>query len=149
MQGRGGEEWGAQLASALESCLNPLQSTGGDESLKLLVIDTCFKSLQAVCLQAVGYGVDLKMLNIITGKSCWNLYIDALVLNDDGNVLDALSLACYAALANTRVPKVDIIAGENGEEPELELDDDMENSVSLEMHNIPIIASVVKVGMTL
>jgi hypothetical protein len=44
------------------------------------------------------------------------------------------------------VPKVDIISGENGEEPELELDDDMENSISLKLHNVPIIISVAKVG---
>ena len=90
--------------------------------------------------------MDLRTLNIITGKSCWNIYIDALVLNDDGNVLDALSLACYAALANTRVPKVDLVSGENGEEPELELDDDMENSISLEVQGLPIITSVAQVG---
>ncbi len=93
----------------------------------------------------VGYGIDLRTLNIISGKSCWNVYVDALVLNDDGNVLDALSLACYAALANTRIPRVEIVAGENGEEPEIELDDDMDNSLKLELHSVPVIVSVAQV----
>lgn len=74
------------------------------------------------------------------------MYIDALVLNDDGNVLDALSLACYAALANTRVPKVEIVAGENGEEPELELDDDVDSCIPLELQGLPIITSVSQVS---
>jgi len=34
------------------------------------------------------------------------VYVDALVLNDGGNVLDALSVAARAALAVTRVYKV-------------------------------------------
>ena len=92
-----------------------------------------------------GYGLDLRALNIVTGKSCWNLYIDALVLNDNGNVLDALSLAALAALMNTRIPHVEITAGENGEEPEIELDDDMDNSVLLDLQGLPVIVSVAQV----
>lgn len=53
-----------------------------------------------------GGGLDLTQLSIVSGKTCWVLYVDALVLNMDGNVLDALSLAAKAALADTRVPKV-------------------------------------------
>ena len=90
--------------------------------------------------------MDLRSLSIITGKSCWNLYVDALVLNDDGNVLDALSLACLAALANTRIPRVEIVAGENGEDPEIELDDDMDNSVRLDLQGLPVITSVAQVS---
>ena len=90
--------------------------------------------------------MDLRALSIITGKSCWNLYVDALVLNDDGNVLDALSLACLAALANTRIPRVEIVAGENGEDPEIELDDDMDNSVRLDLQGLPVITSVAQVS---
>ncbi len=38
-------------------------------------------------------GIDLQQLSIIKGKACWTVFVDALVLNDDGNVLDALSYA--------------------------------------------------------
>lgn len=38
-------------------------------------------------------GIDLQQLSIIKGKACWAVYVDALVLNDDGDVLDALSYA--------------------------------------------------------
>jgi exosome complex component RRP42 len=47
----------------------------------------------------------------VPGKTCWLVYVDALVLNDGGNVLDALSIAARAALALTRVYKVGPAAG--------------------------------------
>lgn len=47
---------------------------------------------QAV-LVAIGGGLDLTALCVTSGKICWLLYVDALVLNMDGNVLDALSIA--------------------------------------------------------
>lgn len=53
-----------------------------------------------------GGGLDLKSLCLVPGKTCWLVYVDALVLNDGGNVLDALSMAARAALALTRVYKV-------------------------------------------
>lgn len=52
-----------------------------------------------------GGGLDLKSLCLVPGKTCWVVFVDALVLNDGGNVLDALSIATRAALALTRVYK--------------------------------------------
>ena len=40
-----------------------------------------------------GCGVDLSKLSIVPGKQCWVLYVDALVMNIDGNVLDTVSMA--------------------------------------------------------
>lgn len=48
----------------------------------------------------------MKSLCLVPGKTCWLVYVDALVLNDGGNVLAALSFAARAALALTRVYKV-------------------------------------------
>lgn len=53
-----------------------------------------------------GGSLDLKALCVLPGKTCWVVYVDALLLNDGGNVLDALSIAARAALALTRIPKV-------------------------------------------
>jgi len=53
-----------------------------------------------------GGSLDLKSLCVLPGKTCWVVYVDALLLNDGGNVLDALSIAARAALALTRIPKV-------------------------------------------
>lgn len=62
--------------------------------------NVCVLSLTA------GGSLDLKSLCVLPGKMCWVVYVDALLLNDGGNVLDALSIAARAALALTRIPKV-------------------------------------------
>lgn len=38
-------------------------------------------------------GLDLSALCIVSGKTCWVLYLDALLLNIGGNLHDALSVA--------------------------------------------------------
>ncbi|MEW5309487.1 MAG: hypothetical protein WDW38_001374 [Sanguina aurantia] len=93
-----------------------------------------------------GRGLDLAKLCIVAGKSAWLLCVDALVLNDDGNVLDALCLAARAALANTHIPHVRVVAGEGGEAPELELDDDDGSSTPLDVSGVPLLVSVSQVG---
>ena len=37
--------------------------------------------------------MDVTKLIIVPGKQCWLLYVDVLVLNIDGNVLDTVSMA--------------------------------------------------------
>lgn len=39
----------------------------------------------------LGAGIDLSSLCIVDGKTCWDLYIDCLVVSSDGNLLDALA----------------------------------------------------------
>lgn len=66
-------------------------------------------------------GLDLRQLCILAGKTVWWLSVDALVLNDDGNVLTAISAATLAALRDTRVPKVGFgyaVRGREGEKGE-------------------------------
>ena len=53
----------------------------------------------------------MRSLAIIPGKAVWLLNVDALVLNDGGGVLGALSAACLAALSNTRLPNVSVTMG--------------------------------------
>jgi exosome complex RNA-binding protein Rrp42 (RNase PH superfamily) len=36
--------------------------------------------------------VDLSTLSVVDGKTCWVLYADVLVLNADGNILDAAAI---------------------------------------------------------
>jgi exosome complex component RRP42 len=47
---------------------------------------------------------DTKSLYISEGK-VWSVFIDIYILNYDGNLFDASSLAAVAALTNTRMPK--------------------------------------------
>lgn len=82
---------------------------------------------------------------MINGKTCWVIYIDGVVLNDGGNVLDALSYACKAALASTRIPKVDIQMGEDGEEPEISIDGDTSSLIQLDASKAPVFVTVSQV----
>jgi len=52
--------------------------------------------------------IDLSKLVIIPGKRVWNVFIDIYVIDYDGNMIDASSIATLLALLNTRVPTVSI-----------------------------------------
>eukprot|EP00878_Enallax_costatus_P003984 GHUV01004207.1.p1 GENE.GHUV01004207.1~~GHUV01004207.1.p1 ORF type:complete len:283 (+),score=74.05 GHUV01004207.1:155-1003(+) len=117
-KGRGGDDWGIELARALEDSVRGAPAAGG--------------------------GLDLKSLCLVPGKTCWLVYVDALVLNDGGNVLDALSMAARAALALTRVYKVEVSMNED-DEPEIELSGEREGA-PLNVTNVPVNVSVSQVG---
>ncbi|MEM4507856.1 MAG: exosome complex protein Rrp42 [Acidilobaceae archaeon] len=51
--------------------------------------------------------VDLKSLSIRAGEKAWVLWIDIYVLNHDGNLFDACTLASVAALATTKLPLIE------------------------------------------
>lgn len=52
----------------------------------------------------LGAGIDLSSLMIAEGKICWDLYIDALVVSSDGNLLDALAAAIK--VINSAIQKI-------------------------------------------
>jgi exosome complex RNA-binding protein Rrp42 (RNase PH superfamily) len=54
------------------------------------------------------HAIDLEALCIIPGQKCWVLYIDALVLDSAGSLLDAISLCTKAALSDTVTPAVTV-----------------------------------------
>ena len=94
-----------------------------------------------------GAALDMSQLCIQRGKTCWLLQCDALVLSADGSVLDALSVAIAAALADARIPKVTAVAGPNPDDPaELELDDDPEECTRLDISGVPLIVTLTRVG---
>ena len=51
-----------------------------------------------------------------------------------------------AALADTRIPAVEVAAAEDGEEPELDVDDDPNNSVRLDCSQLPAVVTVSQVS---
>ncbi|WP_455140130.1 exosome complex protein Rrp42 [Candidatus Hodarchaeum mangrovi] len=51
---------------------------------------------------------------IIPGKWVWVIFVDVYILDDGGNLFDSSSLAAMAALANTKINKIEI-DDENGE----------------------------------
>jgi len=46
--------------------------------------------------------LDVESLCLVRGRLCWMVYIDALVLNYEGNLMDAVVMASWAALRATR-----------------------------------------------
>lgn len=85
-------------------------------------------------------------LCIIPGAQCWVLYIDALVLNSEGSLLDAASLATYVALHSTTIPDIKVVQGDGAGDLEIEVNDDPFKSTPFPTENLPICVSLIKVG---
>lgn len=49
--------------------------------------------------------IELSKLCLTEGEKVWGVYIDIHIINHDGNLIDASSLASIAALLNTKIPK--------------------------------------------
>jgi exosome complex component RRP42 len=84
--------------------------------------------------------LNLKSLCLIPGKQCWVLYVDALVLDSAGNLLDAWSIATRAAFSNTKIPVINVMSSEN----ELELDS--EHMFSIDVKNVPVCVTFTMIG---
>ncbi|KAL4856790.1 Exosome complex component RRP42 [Chlorella vulgaris] len=121
-RGRGGDELSSELARALERSMYPGPSGRGG-------------------------GIDLSVLSIVSGKTCWVLHVDALLLNIGGNLHDAVSAAAKAALADAKVPKVQVVPGEDpNDEPDYEVDDDPSEAMRLDASGMPICITVSLIG---
>ncbi|KAJ1691256.1 hypothetical protein LUZ63_015411 [Rhynchospora breviuscula] len=119
-EGKGGEELSMELSVSLERCL-----LGGKSG--------------------AGAAIDLSSLVLVEGKVCWDLYIDALVVSSDGNLLDSLAAAIKAALSNTGLPKVNVVLGASPEEqPEVDVSD--EEFLQFDTSAVPVIVTLTKVG---
>ena len=79
----------------------------------------------------------------LVGQQCWILYVDALVLEWSGGMLDTLSLGVRAALLSTLIPKL-TVSGE-GEEMEIEISDNPHDSTRVDAENAPIIVTLTQV----
>ena len=82
--------------------------------------------------------VDLESFCLVEGEQVLSLYIDAYAITQDGNLLDATSMAALAALNTTRLTKVEegkLLHGEF--------------SGKLKLKNQPLLATFAKVGGTL
>lgn len=81
-------------------------------------------------------------LGIISGKTCLVIFVDAMVLNVGGNVLDAISFGIRVALSNMPIPHVEVTYEEGSTVPELEVDDDPERCLKLDTSDVPVTVSV-------
>jgi len=60
--------------------------------------------------------VDLQDLCLEEGKSAWKVHISCVVVNHDGNVIDAVLLGCVAALQNLKLPATKFISSSDSQE---------------------------------
>lgn len=91
--------------------------------------------------------IDLEKLCIIPGRQCWILYIDALVLDNGGNLIDAIVMGIRAALADTKLPKVEISI--NDGMSEIELVNDPSAFTPIDISKIPITVTLSQVKLFL
>lgn len=91
-------------------------------------LEKAFKSSRAV---------DMESLCVVTGQRVWNVRVDIHVLEDEGNVLDAVMLATLAALSDFRRPDVMVSA-----EQEVTIFSSFErHPVPLSLHHFPLSVS--------
>jgi len=90
--------------------------------------------------------IDLRKFSIITGKYCWSIQIDLLILQLDGDPLDVCSIAIFVALYGCKVPRVELIAGESGSMEDFDVFGDLSDCLPIACTDIPICITVLKVG---
>eukprot|EP01006_Ploeotia_vitrea_P046312 TRINITY_DN67015_c8_g2_i2.p1 TRINITY_DN67015_c8_g2~~TRINITY_DN67015_c8_g2_i2.p1 ORF type:complete len:363 (+),score=147.26 TRINITY_DN67015_c8_g2_i2:144-1091(+) len=91
--------------------------------------------------------IDTEALCVIPGKQCWVIYVDVVVVDSDGNVLDAIVLAAKAALGNTLIPSLRVIDSEEGDgKKEIELSEDPFDAQPLDCSRLPVAVSLTKIG---
>jgi len=94
--------------------------------------------------------LDLSTLCVIKGKQCWTIYVDAMVLDSSGNLLDAICLAARAALITTTLPRIEVLGQEEGNEGgmEIQVSDDPNDAKPLvsSLLSVPIAVTLTKIG---
>ncbi|CAN0489578.1 unnamed protein product, partial [Ectocarpus sp. 8 AP-2014] len=94
-------------------------------------------------------GLDLDALGIVDGKFCWVVFVDILVLQADGNLLDASSFAAYTALNTARIPKVVTpLVGEGGIYDDFEISSEIDDAVAIKgATNVPVCLTMSRNGL--
>lgn len=82
--------------------------------------------------------IDLKKLCIIPGKKVFVVFVDLYILDHDGNLFDASSLASTLALMNAKIRECSVLEG-----GEIRYKDEF---TSLPLQNFPVEVTVSKIG---
>ena len=86
--------------------------------------------------------LDFKSLSIVTGKHAWFLWVDVYVLNHDGNLVDASTIAAITALMNTALPRVELDPAGNI----LKIDRSVRSPLKFNTDKLPLTITHVKIG---
>lgn len=90
--------------------------------------------------------IDLRKLGILKGKHSWNVFVDIVVFDTGGSLVDACTLAAAAALQDTKIPKIKLVKGESEGEFDIELDDDPSAHIRFPANDVPIGLTFVQIG---
>ncbi|MGC8543370.1 MAG: exosome complex protein Rrp42, partial [Vulcanisaeta sp.] len=86
--------------------------------------------------------LDFKTLSIVSGKHAWFLWVDVYVLNHDGNLVDASTIAAVTALMNTALPKVELDPSGNI----IKIDKSSRAPLMLNTDKLPLTITHIKMG---
>ena len=86
--------------------------------------------------------IDFDKLCIKEGEKVWNIFVDVYSINDDGNLMDAATIAAIAALKIARIPRYDEETGT------VNYEEKTDKKIPLTDH-VPVAISVYKIGETL
>ena len=92
--------------------------------------------------------IDTKTLCVVPGRYSWRVFIDCVVLEASGSLLDALVLAATVALRCTRFPKLRLVQGEYPGDMDVELDDAEDASQSFAVDTLPVCLTFTQLGGT-
>lgn len=96
----------------------------------------------------ISSGFDAEQLCIVEGKHCWCVFVDVLVLESDGNDLDAAVLASRAALKATKLPGVSVEEDAETATESLSLSYDPNDAKSLQVESIPVAVTLCQIAQS-
>eukprot|EP01095_Lingulamoeba_sp_RSL-Kostka_P006117 TRINITY_DN1892_c3_g4_i1.p1 TRINITY_DN1892_c3_g4~~TRINITY_DN1892_c3_g4_i1.p1 ORF type:complete len:315 (-),score=103.06 TRINITY_DN1892_c3_g4_i1:93-1037(-) len=120
-------DWNASENSAMVNMLNygAYISERSVQSSEVRNLEEQLKAELSLRLEKViQESLDLNTLILVPGRNCWNVLIDCHILQNNGNVQDAVLLATRAALLSTYVPNLRIVQSEIEGKLEIELPED-------------------------
>lgn len=90
--------------------------------------------------------IPLRTLCVMPARFAWRLFVDVMVLQNEGNIADAVSFAVWAALQTTRLPRLVGVEAQAGHQDDFTLDSSPENAVLVDAQKVPILITLVGVG---
>jgi exosome complex component RRP42 len=102
------------------------------------------RELSQIIYQFIDNTIDKKHLLILEGEQCWFLYIDILVLDYGGSLINTIMLATRSALYDTRIPKVTVLK----ETQEIIISDNLEEAEKIDISEIPLTVTICIIDKT-
>lgn len=127
--------------------VNCSSSLYGDASDRRNKCEETTTELTCALSRMISSSFDFESLLIMKGRFCWRLFIDVLILEDDGNLLDLTTHATWVALNKTKLPRLKAVAAQAGFKDDFFLDSNPTPSTSLKnIDQLPIIVTFSSIG---